>query len=180
MTTLNSVKLANQLRAVERDSGNYERRSMLAKQESAFLKDIENSVRQRTGTMLVRHPTSVTVNASGPLGFRMSAMVEDGRFTLYFDDWFEEFECEEIARDIFDAALKGEARLKVDILSGRRWRWTLERLDASGNWRSEGSIGHVIWRFWGRQSSIYLRNEFPPLELPAAEGADGEPMQRAN
>ena len=150
---------------------------MLAKQEDAFLKDIESSVRCRTGTLLVRHPTGLTVNASGPLGFRMSATVEDGRYALYFDEWFEEFECEEIAREIFEAALRGEVRLKVDILSGRRWRWTLERLDANGNWRSEGSVGHVLWRFWGRQTSIHLRNEFPPLVLPDADGAE---EQRAN
>jgi hypothetical protein len=139
---------------------------MLAKQENSFLEEIENSVRGCSGAMMERHPSGLSVSASGPRGFSMSVMVEGGRYTVCFDNWFEEFDCPEAARQTFEAALKGDARLKVDILSGRRWRWTLERRDEGGSWRAESTTGHVIWRFWGRQSSVYLRNAFPPLMLP--------------
>jgi hypothetical protein len=160
------VGLANQSQVVEGDRSSHGQQSMLAEQENAFLQEIENSARDRAGAMVERHPSGLTVSASGPRGFSMSVMVENGRYVVYFDNWFEEFDCPETARQMFEAALKGEARLKVDMLSGRRWRWTLERRDDAGTWHTESTTGHVIWRFWGRQSSVYLRNAFPPLMLP--------------
>jgi len=166
MATSLGVELANQSQVVESDRSSHGQQSMLAKQENVFLQEIESSVRGCTGAMVERHSSGLTVSASGPRGFRMSVMVENGRYAVYFDNWFEEFDCPDAARQMFEAALKGEARLKVDMLSGRRWRWTLERRDEAGTWQTESTTGHVIWRFWGRQSSVYLRNAFPPLMLP--------------
>jgi len=133
---------------------------MLAKQEHLLLRDIEEAASRCTGVAINHFASGLTINASGPQGFQMSVMIEDGRFALYFDDWMEEFESEDIVRDVLEAALRGEARLRVDTLAGRRWRWTLERLDAAGNWVSESTISHVIWRFWGPQSTLYLKNTF--------------------
>ncbi len=146
---------------------------MLAKQEDLFLQDIEAVIRECGGAQVTRFQSGVSVKASGPNGFDMTAMVEDGRFALYFDNWVEEFECEAIARGLFEAALAGKARLRVDMLSGRRWRWTLERLEDGGDWVPESTIGHVTWRFWGRQSSIYLRNCFPRQPSRTEEHAPG-------
>jgi len=134
---------------------------MLARQEDLFLRDVEAAIRKFCGAQAARSHSGVSVKASGPNGFDMTVMVEDGRFALYFDNWVEEFDNDEIARRTFEAALAGEARLRVDTLSGRRWRWTLETLSDDGVWVPESTIGHVTWRFWGRPSSLYLRNTFP-------------------
>ncbi len=102
------------------------------------------------------------MSASDPYGFDMALIVEPGRLILAFDEWVEEFEDAEAARRTFTAALEGTARLKIDALSGRRWRWTLECLDKAGQWAPESTIGHVNWRFWGHASVTYLRNSFTP------------------
>lgn len=160
MTTYGGGRLANQLLAVEGERTDCEPRLMRAGHENSFLADIETAARSCSGAVTVRTPSALTVSASGPEGFTMAATVDDGRFVLYFDDWFEEFESEEMARQMFEAALNGKARLKVDALAGKRWRWTLELQCDDGTWRAESTTGHVLWRFWGQQSSFYLRNEF--------------------
>jgi hypothetical protein len=166
MATLLTVEVANRSQVADGAGNSDGQQLMLAEEEASFLHDIENVVRGCAGAMVKRYPSGLSVSASGPRGFSMSVMVENGRYTVYFDNWFEEFDCADAARQTFEAAVKGEARLKVDVLSGRRWRWTLERRDESGSWRAESTTGHVMWRFWGRQSSLYLRNAFPPLMLP--------------
>ena len=93
----------------------------------------------------------------------MAIIVEEERVSLAFDEWVEEFDDADVARRIFAAALDGTARLKVDLLAGRPWRWTLERLDQSGDWVPESTIGRVTWRIWGLPSVAYLRNNFTQL-----------------
>lgn len=90
----------------------------------------------------------------------MTILIEDGCYVLAFDEWTEEFEDAAAARGLFASALDGSARLKVESLSGRPWRWTLESLDPTGQWIAQSTIGHPIWRFWGRRSVDYLRNDF--------------------
>ena len=138
---------------------------MLARREQLFLQDIENTLRRFTGAQVTRYATGIMIKAASAKGFDMSVMVDDGRYALYLDNWTEEFESDDLARRTFEAALTGEARLRVDALSGRAWRWTLETLDEAGNWVAESTTSHVVWRFWGRPSVIYLRNVFV-RELP--------------
>jgi hypothetical protein len=146
---------------------------MLAKDHHPFLQEMEAIARGYAGANVERLPSGLAVKGSGPDGFDMAIVVEDGRYALYFDNWAEEFECDEIARRLLEAALKGDARLRVDLLSGRRWRWTLEMLDESGYWLPESTISHVIWRFWGRHSSVYLRNAYTPLAPPSDVAESG-------
>ena len=134
---------------------------MLARQDQSFFQDIELAIGSCAGAQMARFPNGISVMASGPGGFDMAVVVEDGRYALYFDNWTEEFVSDEAARRTFEAALAGTARLRVDTLAGRRWRWTLETLDDTGRWVAESTIGHAIWRFWGQQASFYLRNSFP-------------------
>ena len=97
---------------------------MLARREQLFLQDIENTLRRFTGAQVTRYATGIMIKAAGAKGFDMSVMVDDGRYALYLDNWTEEFECDDLARRTLEAALTGEARLRVDALSGRAWRWT--------------------------------------------------------
>lgn len=154
---------------------------MLAQRNEVFLQTIENTIDLCVGAQVGRLASGFLVKASGPNGFDMTIMIEDGRYALYFDNWAEEFDCEHVARQTFEAALHGRARLRVDALAGRSWRWTLERLDANGNWIAESTLGHVTWRFWGRRSSLYLRNDFPlslPSGGPVAKAGAGQPGAR--
>ena len=152
-----------------------ERQSMPPKNDDLFLPGLDEALSAYLGVAVKRYPNGLTVAAPSPSGFEMTAMVSDAGYALYFDNWVEEFESSEIALQIFTEALKGKARLKVDLLAGRRWRWTLERLNDAGEWFAESTTDHVIWRFWGRQSTIYLRNAFP-LRPGSADGG----IRRAN
>ena len=133
---------------------------MLARPDHEFLQGIEIALSACTGAQVIRMANGVTVRSSGPDGFDMTVLAEDGVYVLQFDNWTEEFLSEEMALRTFVAALSGEARLKVDTLGERRWRWTLEMRDAAGAWKPESTIGHVTWRLWGRQSSYYLKNAY--------------------
>jgi hypothetical protein len=124
------------------------------------LQNIEAEIRRYPGAEVTRFPGGFSVKASGVDGFNVTVVVEERRCALYFEDWFEEFGCKEMALRTFAAALSGDARLRVDMLSGRRWRWTLETFDDAGQWVPQSTISHVIWRFWGRKSTILLRNTF--------------------
>lgn len=103
----------------------------------------------------------MAMRASGPKGFDISVMVENGHYILTFGEWTEEFGDATLAHRLISAAVDGTARLKVDAIAGRNWRWTLECLDEDGRWIAESTVGHVIWRFWGQPSTSYLRNIFP-------------------
>ena len=136
---------------------------MLAREEDLFLDDLRSTLLQWSDTRVARSPSSVSVSASDTHGFDMAIVVDEGRFTLAFDEWVEEFDDADLARQIFAAALDGTARLRVDMIADRKWRWTLERLDEqAGEWVPESTIGHVAWHFWGRPSVVYLRNTFKP------------------
>ena len=134
---------------------------MLADEEHAFLQRIAVAVSACVGAVMTHFPSGLRVDASGPGGFDMSVMIEDGKYILYFGNWTEDFLSEDAARRTFEAALSGDARLRAETLAGRQWRWTLERRDEDGQWIAESTVAHVIWRFWGRRETIYLRNTFP-------------------
>lgn len=147
---------------------------MLARPDHEFLQSVEIALSACTGVQVTRFATGVTVKSSGPDGFDITVMAEDGLYILQFDNWTEEFLTEEPALRTFAAALAGEARLRVDTLGGRRWRWTLEIRDRDGQWRPESTIGHVTWRLWGRQASLHLRNAFA---MKAAEATAPQPAR---
>ncbi len=144
---------------------------MLARPEELVLDDISRTLLPWCGARIERSASGISVDVSDPRGFDMAIVVEGDRITLAFDEWVEEFFDVDYARHIFGAALDGTARLKVDLLSGKPWRWTLERLDQFGEWVPESTIGHVTWRIWGRSSVVYLRNNFKqPDEFESVDG----------
>jgi hypothetical protein len=153
---------------------------MPQEREMDCLQAIEAEIRRYPGVEVTRLPEGVSVKASGVDGFNMTVVVEEGRCALYFDGWFEEFGCKESALRTIADALSGDARLRVDMLSGRRWRWTLETFDDAGQWVSESTISHVIWRFWGRKSAIYLRNNFgaPTLAMTSNPAGIGRELSQ--
>ena len=133
---------------------------IVARTGNAVLEDIGSAVSRWRGAEAFLSQTGITVRASDPAGFDMALLIESGRFVLAFDEWVEEFDDAATARRLFSAALAGTARLKVSLLAGRKWRWTLECLDDEGNWKPESTVGRAIWLYWGKPSIIYLCNSF--------------------
>jgi len=125
-----------------------------------FLRELEARLARFRDVDRARSANSLSVAASGPDGFAIAMIVGDGGFTLRFDGWQETLHDTAQARALFQAALSGEARLRVDTLAGRRWRWTLELLRSDGRWAPESTLGHPTWRLYGRSGVVYLRNSF--------------------
>lgn len=158
--TFTTNRSANLSRHGLGDETRKEHPRMLARRETIFLEEIGSEIASWVGTRVALSASGLTVTASHPNGFDMSILVTGNHYVVAFDEWSEEFEDAEEARHIFLAAVEGTARLRVEMLSGRKWRWTLERLAKSGDWIPESTIGHVIWRFWGKASVVCLRNGF--------------------
>jgi hypothetical protein len=136
---------------------------MLARREQVLLEELALVCARCPGVEVVRAPTGITLSASGPEGFDMALLIDDRRYVLTFDQWQEAFDDAAAARRLLEAALAGSARLRVDLIAGHRWRWTLERLQGSGTWTAESTITHPVWRLWGRRETAYLRNAYPLL-----------------
>ncbi|MGE0698122.1 MAG: hypothetical protein AB7O57_03425 [Hyphomicrobiaceae bacterium] len=102
------------------------------------------------------------VDASGSDGFKIALYTDGASFAVSLGEWSEEFLDSDEALQLFEAAMSGEARLRVTCLASRRWRWTLERRGEDGRWVPYSTVGHVVWRFWGRQSVELLSNDFVP------------------
>lgn len=141
---------------------------MATERDDAFLDSLESTARMFLGAAPVRQMRSLSVKSGGAGGFEMSAMAANGRYALTFGGWGEEFESPEAARDYFEAALRGEARLRLETLGGRPWRWTLERLNQDGQWVPQSTITHAIWRFWGRRETRYLVNAYEVATMGGA------------
>jgi len=148
---------------------------MLAHRERLFIDDLDSAIRLQCGREPCRLANGLVVQPSGPEGFGLTVIADAGRYALYFDGWAEEFGSDEIVRRLVLAALSGDVRLRVDLLGGRRWRWTLESLDANGAWQPESTLSHVTWRFWGARETQYLRNAPGPaarLDVASRPAAD--------
>lgn len=143
---------------------------MLVGREQIFLTELEGVARDCRGVRVQRSASGITVAAQSLSGFDMSVWVVEGVYQLTFDGWTEDFEDGAVAARLFVAALRGEARLKIDCIGGQRWRWTLETLCDGDRWHPQSTIGHAIWRLWGQRSVIHLRNAFAhraPGDAPA-------------
>ena len=114
-----------------------------------------------------------SVPARSPEGFRTSFAIDDQQCTLYFDECAVDVASVAQALDLLRAALSGEIRLRIDTVSGRAYRWSVERQNVDGNWRAEHVIAVFNFKFWGRVASVYRQNDFcgrrftPAIEVPA-------------
>ncbi|MEZ5854849.1 MAG: hypothetical protein R3D67_08935 [Hyphomicrobiaceae bacterium] len=133
---------------------------MLVRREQLFLEELAGFLDLCGGAEIVTTPTGIVVGAAGADGFDIALTVVDGQFVLSFDRWEETFGDADYVKSLFAAALRGDARLRVDTLGGKRWRWTLECRRNGEDWIAESSMGVPIWRFWGKPDVIFLRNDY--------------------
>lgn len=131
---------------------------MLALLERQCLDRIEGYAGDCTALAVLRSEGGIAIAPKVSGGFDMALSISGGAYTLCFDRWEETFDDPDYVCGLIEDALTGEARLRVDTLAKQRWRWTLERRDASGRWVAESTIGYPTWRFWGKAGVEYLRN----------------------
>ena len=150
---------------------------MLASENRQIFAQIEQFVAACPGAQLVRGVHTMRVLAGKPSGFQLSLALDDRHCTLTFDQWSMPFpRNDQTALELFELALHGDVRIRVDAIGARPWRWTLERRTPDGVWQTEQSMGGLKLRFWGRKSVAFLRNDFgfqawPPEEKPSEAAA---------
>ena len=134
---------------------------MLAIESRQIFAQIEQMVTACPRAELTRGVASMRVPAVAPDGFDMRFAVEDRHCHLTFDRWSLDFASnDQRALDLFELALHGGVRLRIDTVDGGPWRWTLERQAENRTWVAEQSMGFFNFRFWGTKGVTYLQNDF--------------------
>lgn len=109
---------------------------------------------------LIRGIHCLTVPATSPGGFRTRFAIDKQQCTLYFDDCAVDVASTAQALELLELALSGELRLRIDTVSGRPHRWSVERRNVDGGWRAEHVASVFNFKFWGRTASVCRQNDF--------------------
>ena len=105
----------------------------------------------------VRSEQSITVLSLDEHGFEVGLTKRDGRLTVSFDGWHEEFDDQDEALNCFALGLSPACRLRVEVRGRMRCQWILEhRVD--DHWCEDSTVGLLLFPFWRRPQTIYLQN----------------------
>ncbi len=140
---------------------------MLAIDSRQFFAQVEQVVTACPRATLERGIASIRVPAAPPqgvkgnAGFDIRVTFDDRVCRLTFDRWSLEFARNDHgAMELFEHAMHGDVRLRIDSVDGNPWWWTLERHTSDKGWVSVQSMGFLNLRFWGKKSVTYLQNDF--------------------
>lgn len=140
---------------------------MLAIDSRQFFSHVEQVVSACPRAELVRGIASMRIPAPRPQsencqqGFDICVTFDDRKCRLRFDRWSLDFaRNDHRAMELFEQAMHGDVRLRVDTIGGEPWHWTLERHTSDKGWVAEQSMGVLNLRFWGQRGVTYLCNDF--------------------
>ena len=134
---------------------------MLASESRQIFAGIEQMAAACPNANLERGVHRVRIAAASPAGFDMSLAVDEFTVQLTFDRWWLDFARNDYrAIELFEQALTGDARIRVDAIGAKPWKWTLERRLSPNTWVAEQSVGALCLRFWGERTVTYLQNDF--------------------
>ena len=101
--------------------------------------------------------SSITVLPTSNDGFTVGLDVHQGRYTVSFNGWHEDFGKEDEALECFAFGLSDECRLKECRRGNFAYRWTVESTQA-GNWVADSETGLFLFPFWKPKRVCYLQN----------------------
>ena len=134
---------------------------MLASESRQIFAQIEQMVALCPKADLLRGVHRLLIPALSPAGFDMSIAIDDYTVHLTFDRWWLHFaRNDQAAIELFEQALHGDVRIRVDAIGGNPWNWTLERRLSPCTWVAEQSVGALRLRFWGARTVTNLQNDF--------------------
>ena len=90
-------------------------------------------------------------------GFRVWLAEDDACYTVGFDGWHEEFECESDALDCFAFGLSDQCRLKIVRRGDMACSWTVESKE-NNEWKMDSRTGLIFVPFWRKKSIEYRYN----------------------
>ncbi len=134
---------------------------MLARESRKIFARIEQMVAACPTADLECGVHRLRIGAQSPSGFDMSLAIDDFSVQLTFDRWWLRFaRNDQRAIELFEQALHGDARIRVDAIGAKSWKWTLERRLSANTWVAEQAVGALCLRFWGTRTVTYLQNDF--------------------
>jgi len=92
-------------------------------------------------------------------GFIVSLRVDDGRFTVTFDQgWHEEFQSEPEALTCFAFGLSSDCRLEIRYHGSTPTKWAVEYL-RDGKWVRDSEVGYLLIPFWRPRRIVHRQNQ---------------------
>jgi hypothetical protein len=120
---------------------------------------IEEKCRKHPGSTYSRDGTSITVHPTDAHGFPVSYSLNDGRHTVSYLGWHEEFESQTEALNCFACGLSGECRLQVWKKGTFPYKWVVEIKDGEGNWKESSRVMLLLFPYWKRTAITSLQND---------------------
>ncbi len=84
--------------------------------------------------------------------------IANGKYTVSFNGWHEEFNNYKEALNCFAFGLSDECRLKVYVRGNFECKWAVESLK-DNEWIPESITGLFFYPFWRKQKIKYLQNK---------------------
>ena len=134
---------------------------MLASESRQIFAQIEEMAAACPQAELERGVHRFRIAAASPTGFDMSLAVDEFTVELTFDRWWLHFaRNDHRAIELFEQALTGDVRIRIDAIAGKPRNWTLERRLSPNTWMAEQSVGVLRLWIWGERTVTYLQNDF--------------------
>lgn len=110
------------------------------------------------GIRVVKLSDKLMLESSGIDGLAVYVFPERRRTTVAFGGWYDDFFDFEALSSFVRRASTGQIRLRVDVIDGRPFRWTVEANDR-GNWLEENVMEDAFGpKSGGNIISHYLQN----------------------
>jgi len=126
--------------------------------ELPAVQKVQQRLNGNPGVRLIVEADSIRVVPVAGEGFEVGLAERDGRYTVWFAGWHEEFDSEREALECLAFGLSARCRLEVRSAGGFAYRWTVEYRH-EGRWVEESTTGLSLWPFRKRRDVRYLQND---------------------
>jgi hypothetical protein len=129
------------------------------------IEEIKTRLRKYPDVKYENTASSITVLPSSDAGFNVGLDVAQGRYTVSFNGWHEDFADASEALDCFAFGLSDECRLKEYRRGNSAYRWTVESKQ-NGQWVADSETGLFLFPFWKHAETVYLQNNLISRDKP--------------
>jgi hypothetical protein len=111
-----------------------------------------------SGIRVLELPDKLMVEPTGSDGLAIYVFPERNRTTVAFGGWYDDFTSLDALLHFVHRAATGQIRLRIDLINGRAFRWTVEARDVE-NWSEVNVMETAFGPQVGRcMISHYLQN----------------------
>lgn len=124
-----------------------------------FFSDLRERLRSHPDVQFIIDGDTVTVLRLAPNGPDVTAWISEAGYVLSIGGWQDEMPSSDATVTLMAMVVEGRARVKVDLVRKRPWRYTLQLRSADSVWFDKNVL-RVPWLFLGRRSmsTYYQQN----------------------